>query len=60
MVAWRKEVLVATRYVMTVMLRAGACRALGSIRHESYICPKRLSPHLRCSQAGQNARFCLA
>ena len=28
MVAWRKEVLVATRYVMTVMLRAGACCAL--------------------------------
>ena len=49
MVAWRKEVLVATRYVMTVMLRAGACRALGCIRHESYICPKRLSPPSACA-----------
>ena len=32
-VAWRKEVLVATRYVMTVMLRAGARCTLSSTRH---------------------------
>lgn len=43
-VAWRKEVLVATRYVMTVMLRAGARCALGCMRHESCVCTQRLSP----------------
>ena len=36
-VAWRKEVLVATRYVMTVMLRAGARCAARCTRRMLFI-----------------------